>query len=104
MRNLWLIFAQTVTASLAILFAIQIVNPNLFNFLHFSKAQPLTINQADSSAYAKVNIQNTFSHAVKKAMPSVFGVGHSRGYSHQSGPAKQVTELNGHKAEKQQVD
>ena len=74
MRNLWLIFAQTVTASLAILFAIQVVNPNLFNFLHFSKSEPLTINQADSSAYAKVDMQNTFNHAVKKAMPSVVNI------------------------------
>ena len=74
MRNLWLIFAQTVTASLAILFAIQVVNPNLFNFMHLGNTQSVTIKQADSSAYAKVNVQNTYSHAVKKAMPSVVNI------------------------------
>ncbi len=73
MRNLWLIFAQTVTASLAILFAVQIINPNLLGFLRASKP-PLTITQVGNTSPIKATTQNSFSLAVKKAMPSVVNI------------------------------
>ncbi|BCM23998.1 Do family serine endopeptidase [Methyloradius palustris] len=68
MRKLWLIFAQTVTVSLAVLFVVQTFHPNLLN----SVDKTLVIKEAASTA--KIGSAESYSVAAKKAMPSVVNV------------------------------
>ncbi|HSH96669.1 MAG: Do family serine endopeptidase [Methylophilaceae bacterium] len=68
MRKLWLIFAQTVTVSLAVLFVVQTFHPNLLN----SPDKTLVIKEATSTA--KIGSAESYSVAAKKAMPSVVNV------------------------------
>ena len=68
MRKLWLIFAQTVTISLAVLFAVQMLFPQVFKTQESSEKQ-VVIKQAE----VKTPIINadSYSTAAKKAMPTV---------------------------------
>ncbi|HEY0269003.1 MAG TPA: trypsin-like peptidase domain-containing protein, partial [Methyloradius sp.] len=68
MRKLWLIFAQTVTVSLAVLFVVQTFHPTLLG----NQDKTLVIKEADSTA--KVGSAESYSIAAKKAMPSVVNV------------------------------
>jgi serine protease DegQ len=68
MRKFWLIFAQTVTISLALLFVIQLFKPGLFGTL---KTIQVT-KQAETSP--QQTSLNSFSAAAKKAMPSVVNI------------------------------
>lgn len=68
MRKLWLIFAQTVTVSLAVLFVVQTFHPNLLG----GEDKTLVIKEATSTA--KVGSAESYSVAAKKAMPSVVNV------------------------------
>ena len=68
MRKLWLIFAQTVTVSLAVLFVVQTFHPNLLG----SANKPLIIKEA-GLAIKSAGI-DSYSIAAKKAMPSVVNV------------------------------
>jgi len=68
MKKFWLIFAQTVTISLAILFVLQLFKPGLLT----SQDKMLVVKQAEPvSSQIKAN---SFSSAAKKAMPSVVNV------------------------------
>lgn len=68
MRKFWLIFAQSVTVSLAVLFAIQLFKPSLFGTLDTTQV----IKQAENPPQ-RANA-NSFSAAAKKAMPSVVNI------------------------------
>ncbi|HEU4709627.1 MAG TPA: Do family serine endopeptidase [Methylophilaceae bacterium] len=68
MRKLWLIFAQTVTVSLAVLFVIQLFHPDLLN----DQKHGATVKEALQTASTAA--PSSYSHAAKKAMPSVVNV------------------------------
>ncbi|MDG1096962.1 MAG: Do family serine endopeptidase [Methylophilaceae bacterium] len=68
MRNTWLIFAQTVTICLGILFMLQTFKLDLLKF----NQKPIVIQQATSEESAKP--ASTYSGAAKKAMPAVVNI------------------------------
>jgi serine protease DegQ len=69
MRRLWLIFSQTATISLAVLFAISVLKPDL---LPWRSNAVVTLQEAPpGTAAAKAT---SYSGAVKKAMPSVVNI------------------------------
>lgn len=78
MRKLWLIFAQTVTISLAALFVLRSFYPQLLNHVgltpqHSANPEPqIVIKQADSQPAPAP--QGSYSIAAKKAMPSVVNI------------------------------
>jgi serine protease DegQ len=68
MRRFWLIFAQTVTISLAVLFVMQLFNPNILGM----RDKTVLVKQAET----RINpvAPNSYSAAAKKAMPSVVNI------------------------------
>lgn len=68
MRKIWLIFAQTVTVCLGILFMLQTFKLDLLKF----NQKPIVIQQATSEQSAKPT--STYSGAAKKAMPAVVNI------------------------------
>jgi serine protease DegQ len=68
MQKIWLIFAQTVTVCLGLLFVLRIFNPHLLETNH----EPIVIKQVAQQSTS--NNSNTYSSAVKKAMPSVVNI------------------------------
>ena len=75
MQRIWLIFAQSVTACLGILFVLRLFYPQLLSTAY----EPITIKQVQSSA--KPNQSNvitspkaSYSEAARKAMPSVVNI------------------------------
>ncbi len=68
MRKLWLIFAQTVTISLAILFAVQMLYPELLT----DPDKTIIVKQAETTALPAN--PGSYSSAARKAMPSVVNV------------------------------
>ena len=68
MRKFWLIFAQTVTVSLAVLFVMQLFNPNILGM----RDKTVLVKQAET----RINpvAPNSYSAAAKKAMPSVVNI------------------------------
>ncbi|WP_041361929.1 Do family serine endopeptidase [Methylovorus sp. MP688] len=69
MRKLWLIFAQTVTISLAVIFVAQQFYPDLFTH----SAKPLVVNEAPATPASSIP-PGSYSAAAKKAMPSVVNI------------------------------
>jgi serine protease DegQ len=69
MRKLWLIFAQTVTISLAVIFVAQQFYPDLFTH----SAKPLVVNEAPATPASSIP-PGSYSVAAKKAMPSVVNI------------------------------
>lgn len=69
MKKLWLIFAQTVTISLALLFVLQTFRPDL---LGNGATRTITVRQAEAPAQPKP--ANSYSVAAKKAMPAVVNI------------------------------
>ncbi|HYN55400.1 MAG TPA: Do family serine endopeptidase [Methylotenera sp.] len=67
-KKLWLIFAQVVTASLAILFVVRMFYPTLLNKTN----NAVVVKQVTSSSTA--NVAGSYSVAVKKAMPAVVNI------------------------------
>ncbi len=68
MRKIWLIFAQTVTICLGILFVLQTFKPALFE----SEDKPIVIKEADTKGVAsKIT---SYRDAAKKAMPAVVNI------------------------------
>lgn len=67
MQRIWLIFAQSVTACLGLLFVLRLFNPHLLE-----EQEPIIIKQVQSSAI--VNGKSSYSSAVKKALPSVVNI------------------------------
>lgn len=68
MQKIWLIFAQSVTACLGLLFVLRLFYPHLLE----SSQTPIVINQVQSSALASP--KGGYSLAAKKAMPSVVNI------------------------------
>lgn len=67
-KKLWLIFAQVVTASLAILFVLRMFYPGLLN----KTTNAVVVKQVTPSI--TTNIVGSYSTAVKKAMPAVVNI------------------------------
>ena len=75
MQRIWLIFAQSVTACLGILFVLRLFYPQLLN----TGSEPITIKQVQSSSKpnsstAVTSPKASYSEAAKKAMPSVVNI------------------------------
>ena len=72
MRKIWLIFAQSATVCLGILFVMRLFYPHVFE----SNPEPMVIKQVATQATALPNSQatSTFSVAAKKAMPAVVNI------------------------------
>jgi serine protease DegQ len=67
MKKLWLIFAQTVTTALAIVFVVQIFYPRILN----SELQSIENNFHHSN---RISSSGSYSVAAEKAMPSVVNI------------------------------
>lgn len=94
MRKIWLVFAQSVTVFLGLLFVLRSFYPNLLNTLTTPATQPpsITVKQANRStlnspttkqATSASSYQTSFSHAAVKAMPAVVNIFTSTKYSRQ---------------------
>lgn len=72
MQRIWLIFAQSVTACLGLLFVLRLFYPHLLD----TGQAPIVINQVESSpaASSKAGLKAGYSNAAKKAMPSVVNI------------------------------
>lgn len=72
MQRIWLIFAQSVTACLGLLFVLRLFYPHLLD----TGQAPIVINQVESSpaASSKAGLKDGYSNAAKKAMPSVVNI------------------------------
>jgi len=68
MRKIWLIFAQSVTACLGLLFVLRMFYPELL----VSTSKPVVIKQVDT--VAKVESKSGYSQAAEKAMPTVVNI------------------------------
>lgn len=68
MRKIWLIFAQTVTVCLGVLFVFQTFKPNVFE----SNQKPIIVKQATSQL--TTTPVSSYSDAAKKAMPAVVNI------------------------------
>lgn len=68
MRKIWLIFAQSVTACLGLLFVLRMFYPELL----VTPPKPVVIKQVDS--VAKVEAKSGYSQAAEKAMPTVVNI------------------------------
>ncbi len=72
MRKLWLLFAQSTTVALGVLFIIALFKPDL---LGWQPQQPgLTIQQAPQPAGKAVSLSESFAPAAQKVIPSVVNV------------------------------
>jgi len=71
MRKLWLIFAQTVTISLAALFVVQLFYPQL---LPLNEKSATSIKEAPSQAENNHTQPGSYRHAAQAAMPSVVNI------------------------------
>lgn len=69
MKKIWLIFAQTVTVSLAILFVVQTFKPELIGN---GITKTITVRQAEPPAQPPA--ANSYSRAAQKAMPAVVNI------------------------------
>jgi serine protease DegQ len=71
MRRIWLIFAQTVTACLGLLFALRFFYPNLLE----PARETVVLKQVEQTPIAsKAEFNNGYSIAAKKAMPAVVNI------------------------------
>jgi serine protease DegQ len=68
MQRIWLIFAQSVTACLGLLFVLRLFYPHLL----VTEQAPIVINQVESSPAA--SSKGSYSAAAKKAMPAVVNI------------------------------
>ena len=69
MKRIWLIFAQSVTACLGLLFVLRVFYPHLLE----TGKEGIVINQVESNVTPN-NAKTGFSIAAKKAMPSVVNI------------------------------
>lgn len=72
MQRIWLIFAQSVTACLGLLFVLRLFYPHLLE----NKQDAIVINQVEPSVAAKLNtpLAGSYSAAANKAMPAVVNI------------------------------
>ena len=72
MRKLWLLFAQSTTVALGVLFIIVLFKPDL---LHWQpQQQNLTIQQAQQPSGNAVTVSESFAPAAQKVIPTVVNV------------------------------
>lgn len=71
-KKLWLIFAQTVTVCLALVFVLRLFFPSLLENILAKPNNTLSLKQAEPSKGG--NLASSYSQAVKKAMPSVVNI------------------------------
>ncbi|MDZ4141674.1 MAG: Do family serine endopeptidase [Methylotenera sp.] len=67
-KKLWLIFAQSVTVCLALIFVLRLFFPSIFENLIAKTTNPVVVKQVEPS------LTNSYSQAVKKAMPAVVNI------------------------------
>lgn len=72
MRKLWLLFAQSATVALGVLFIITLFKPDLLGWQR--QQQGLTIQQAPQPAANAVSVGESFAPAAQKVIPSVVNV------------------------------
>jgi len=70
MRKLWLVFAQTATVCLAVLFVVSTLRPDLFS----PRAPGSVMTVKEPSAALPVHETSSFSEAALKAMPAVVNI------------------------------
>ncbi len=70
MQRIWLIFAQSVTACLGLLFVLRLFYPQLLN----TSQEPIVIQQMQATPDNNVNTIGSYSAAAKKAMPAVVNI------------------------------
>lgn len=70
MQRIWLIFAQSVTACLGLLFVLRLFYPQLLN----TSQEPIVIQQMQPTPANNVNTIGSYSAAAKKAMPAVVNI------------------------------
>ncbi|MFA6041672.1 MAG: Do family serine endopeptidase [Methylophilus sp.] len=90
MRKIWLIFAQSATVCLGLLFVLKIFYPNLLE----PKPANVAIKQVQSTAKTETN--SGYSSAAKKAMPSVVNIFSSSKVATNSPPQLQEDPLFRH--------
>src|SRR5690349_403615 len=71
MRKLWLIFAQTTTICLGVLFAISTLRPDLLGSFSNAPVNVVTTREAPAAPSRAVA---SYSDAAKKAMPTVVNI------------------------------
>ena len=70
MRKLWLIFAQTATVCLAVLFVVSTLRPDLLG--GSGRGSVITVQEKESRpAEAPARVAASFNDAARKAMPAV---------------------------------
>ena len=73
MRKLWLIFAQTATVCLAVLFVVSTLRPDLLNWS--ARNSVVTVKEKESlAAEAPLRAAASFNDAARKAMPAVVNI------------------------------
>lgn len=70
MQRIWLIFAQSVTTCLGILFVLRLFYPQLLA----TAPEPITIKQVKPSPVISETPKTSYSNAAKKAMPAVVNI------------------------------
>ncbi len=70
MQRIWLIFAQSVTACLGLLFVLRVFYPHLLE----TGQAPIVIKQVESNITTNAKVAAGYSVAAKKAMPSVVNI------------------------------
>lgn len=86
-RKLWLLFAQTTTVALGVLFIIALFKPDLLRWQ--TPAPSLTIQQAAQSASRTLTPVESFAPAAQKVIPSVVNVFTQQKVSSPAHPALQ---------------
>jgi serine protease DegQ len=71
-KKLWLIFAQTVTLCLALIFVMRLFSPNLLEGFLAQKSNTVVVKQAETNL--AIAVAGSYSQAVKKAMPAVVNI------------------------------
>ena len=72
MRKLWLLFAQTTTVALGVLFIIALFKPDLLRWQ--PQPQSLTIQQAQQASTGRLAPSESFAPSAKKVIPSVVNI------------------------------
>ena len=72
MRKLWLIFAQTATVCLAVLFVVSTLRPDLLTWN--ARNNVVTVKEREPQAEAPARVTASFSDAARKAMPAVVNI------------------------------
>ncbi len=74
MRKLWLLFAQTTTVALGVLFIIALFKPDLLRWQPQQQGQGLTIQQALHPSTGGLTAADSFAPAAQKVIPTVVNV------------------------------